>query len=437
MSIRKHSLYLGMSNVLSLGLNFLSGIFLTRLLGAEGRGVLSKLEAGAGLLAQLTTLKSHMGFIYFVANKKIDSRKLFGLAILTILGSLILSGIFLFILNQTGNGGLVLPIGYLNGFFVFYSLLLFLLTESQIIFSAFLRGVKSFRDVYISQIAVSVFRLVLFASVFFLLGKSQIPVKSGILLHLVVLGASLITTLYFFKKTFKINPSFKLSNSGDVIPFFSFVSVSYLALLTNFLMKSIDIWIVEYYYSSVELGYYSVAVNLSLLLMVFPSTIREVFIPYLASSDQEENLKNLKFFSRVSFTGIFIIALVMFLLSDYLIPFLYGEEFTNSVHPFKYLVIAIVVASIGIIFSAYNYGTGIPKLNFYANAISLLVMIVLDLWLIPDYGIEGASIASLATYVTNSFLIFLTVFLKQKLPFTNYLFVTWRDLQEIKRFKRG
>ncbi|GAB4234868.1 MAG: hypothetical protein Tsb0034_08760 [Ekhidna sp.] len=202
-------------------------------------------------------------------------------------------------------------------------------------------------------------------------------------------------------------------------------------------MKSVSIWIVEYFQGSVELGYYAVGVNLSMLLMVLPSTIREVFIPYIASSDREENLKNLTFFSRVGFTLILLIATVIFLLSDHLIPFLYGAEFTSSIVPFKYLLAAIAMTSIGIIFSAYNYGTGSPKLNFYANVVSLVMILVLDFWLIPKYGITGAAIATLITYTFNSALIFFTVIFNQKLPIKNYFFVSWEDIKKLRKFKRG
>lgn len=437
MSIKKHSLYLGFTNVVTLGINFVGGIFLTRLLGPEGRGVLTKLEAGAGLLAQITTFKSHMGFVYFVANEKVDRRKLLGIGILIIAASLLLSCIILIGLTYSGYETLLLPIGYTNSFFAFYSLVIFILTESQIIFSAFLRGAKSFRDIYVNQIVVSCFRLLLFVSVFYWLGKTTIELHLGIALQVTVLGMSLLTTLYFFKNTLGVKPDFRIDISNDLKPFFSFVSVSYLSLFTNFLMKSVSIWIVEYFQGSVELGYYAVGVNLSMLLMVLPSTIREVFIPYIASSDREENLKNLTFFSRVGFTLILLIATVIFLLSDHLIPFLYGAEFTSSIVPFKYLLAAIAMTSIGIIFSAYNYGTGSPKLNFYANVVSLVMILVLDFWLIPKYGITGAAIATLITYTFNSALIFFTVIFNQKLPIKNYFFVSWEDIKKLRKFKRG
>lgn len=49
-NIKRNVGKLGIVNVISLVLNFVSGILLIRILGVEGWGVLVKIEVGVGLL---------------------------------------------------------------------------------------------------------------------------------------------------------------------------------------------------------------------------------------------------------------------------------------------------------------------------------------------------------------------------------------------------
>ncbi len=437
-NIKRNAGKLGIANVISLALNFVSGILLTRILGAEGRGVLAKIEAGAGLLGQLTTLKSHMGVIYFIANEKIARQKIVTLALLIILSSLLLSWGIIIGLNHFGYSSIILPIGYDSDFFILYSLILFLLTQGRTIISGFLRGIKNFHEIYVNQLLIAGTKLLLFAGVFYAisLNSKQVDVQEGLLLHLSVVALAFASTVYFFLKNFNLKLDFSLPRETVLSPFFGFVGVSALALITGFLNLKLDIWLVEYFSGTENLGFYAVAVNLGALLLIFPSTIREVLMPYISSGNKEENLKNLAFFSRLNFTGIILVITFLIILAPYFIPFLYGKEFQQSVGPFQILILGIAFRGFAIVFSAYNYGSGAPKLNFYSNLIGLTSTICLGLFLIPKYGINGAAITSLASYAINAMVIFASVILVHKVSLAqfNFFLITGHDLAPIKKW---
>lgn len=433
MSIKKSAAKLGLANVLSIGLNFFSGVILTRILGEEGRGVLAKIEAGIGLLAQITTLKSHVGIIYFTANEKIAQRKLITIGISVIFTSLILSGSIIYILKLLGYSQLILPAGYTSNFFVLYALLLFLTTQGQILLSAFLRGIKNFQEVYVNQIFVSSSKLIIYVSIFCLalyFGRN-ISLSEGLIMHLGITLLALGSTIFFFLKNFKVKLDFNLPWKSVLAPFFGYVSISALSLIVNFLNLKLDIWLVEHYQGTSQLGFYAVAVNLCALISVLPNTFREVLLPYISDGARDDNVKNLIFFSRFTFTAVSLVALTLFLTSKFLIPFLYGSQFLNSVAPFNILLIGMIFNAVGVVFSAYNYGVGKPKLNLYANLVGLSLTIILGFVLIPRFGINGAAFSSAVAYFSSASLIIYSVLKSNQLPFRNYFLLTQKDLQPI------
>jgi len=83
------------------------------------------------------------------------------------------------------------------------------------------------------------------------------------------------------------------------------------------------------------------------------------------------------------------------------IGLLYGEAFTGAVVPLLILLPGVVLVSQVHIFYSDLNGRGKPGATTISALLSLLVTIILDLALIPRYGIIGAAIASLCAYAVE------------------------------------
>jgi O-antigen/teichoic acid export membrane protein len=90
-----------------------------------------------------------------------------------------------------------------------------------------------------------------------------------------------------------------------------------------------------------------------------------------------------------------------YLLSIYLVPILFGEEFRESVQCIGFLLIGVVPFCLSMAVSGYFAGTGRVRINLYSAILGFIVCMAADLLLIPSYGILGAAIASSISYIST------------------------------------
>jgi O-antigen/teichoic acid export membrane protein len=79
----------------------------------------------------------------------------------------------------------------------------------------------------------------------------------------------------------------------------------------------------------------------------------------------------------------------------------YGSQYIPSILPLNLLIPGILALSLtkpAAVFVAYQFG--LSKVNLQAAALGLLLNLVLNLFLIPRYGILGAALASTISYLS-------------------------------------
>jgi O-antigen/teichoic acid export membrane protein len=91
-------------------------------------------------------------------------------------------------------------------------------------------------------------------------------------------------------------------------------------------------------------------------------------------------------------------AVIMFVVSRELILLVFGPAMTPALVPLWLLLPGIVFMAAAKVISSYLSGIGKPIYTTYIAAGAVIVTVVLDLALIPPYGISGAAIASTITY---------------------------------------
>ena len=88
----------------------------------------------------------------------------------------------------------------------------------------------------------------------------------------------------------------------------------------------------------------------------------------------------------------------------------------------------IAVFSTVNILAAYIAGIGQPRLNLLVAVVALVVTISLDLYLIPRFGILGASLASTASYSVSAILTIILYVRKTGSPLRQILIPTGEDI---------
>lgn len=184
----------------------------------------------------------------------------------------------------------------------------------------------------------------------------------------------------------------------------TFFSYSFIVFFTNviqFLAYRVDYWMVDYYHGKEALGLYSLATKLGQMLWVLPALLASIIFPLVADKEKKYNENNLFSLIRIANTGLLILALLSFTLAGWVIPVVIGEDYRPSVIPFLYLLPGLFLFCINIMLAAYFAGKGRPYVNLTGSVICFSLIVTLDFFLIPQYGIQGAAIASSIAYGTS------------------------------------
>lgn len=163
------------------------------------------------------------------------------------------------------------------------------------------------------------------------------------------------------------------------------------------------------------LGSYAVASKYAELLRLPGTALTWVFYPRLAKLGETEAAGVARRMIRPTLIGIVLAAVPIALLTSPVMRLLYGEQFDAAITPARVLLVGMLLAGASGVASAYLYGRGTPGLNSIVLGLGLVVTVVLDLLLIPQFGALGAAVASTAAYLaTDGLLIVLLVRLSSR-----------------------
>jgi len=147
------------------------------------------------------------------------------------------------------------------------------------------------------------------------------------------------------------------------------------------------------------LGLYVVAVTFSSGLNLISSAIATIGFPSLSMTpdinDQSVKISRLL---RLNFWACGMGAIVMIVISPYLLPLLFGSAYASSVQVAQVLIMAAFFSGANSVLASSVKGTGRPIISTYSELIGLLVTVIILYLLLPRMLIMGAAIASLVAY---------------------------------------
>jgi O-antigen/teichoic acid export membrane protein len=180
--------------------------------------------------------------------------------------------------------------------------------------------------------------------------------------------------------------------------FFTFGIRGYAANLMTLLSYRLDGLIVNGLKGVTLLGYYSVATAMAETLTYGAVGFALVLFPQVSSVDKKEADRITPVVCRNAVFLTLAGAVIMFVASRELILLIFGPAMTPALVPLWLLLPGIVFMAAAKVISSYLSGIGKPIYTTYIAAGAVIVTVVLDLALIPPYGISGAAIASTITY---------------------------------------
>lgn len=166
-----------------------------------------------------------------------------------------------------------------------------------------------------------------------------------------------------------------------------------------------------------DVGLYRVAVQLSLLVSFSLTVLNQMLQPHFArlyAQNEGEALQLLVAKSSIMIFSMAIVSAIIFLVGgEWLIVFIFGEEYRFSFAALQILVVGqLANAMFGSVGALLNM-TGHEKDSMKGMVVAVIVNAVLNLALIPVWGGVGAAIASAVSFVVWNFV--LRVYVKKQL----------------------
>lgn len=417
-------------------LGIVTGIFSTRILGDEAKGVFALFQANTQLFVLIFSLGIQTGIVYFISSGKIKKELVAGMSF-TIFGiSCVALLILLFTSQLFGFAHWFLPKNFTSNLYLISLFILFALTFINSILSGFFQAYSKFVLLNWISITNSIFNTLLFTGLFFFLKNKTLDDADRLnyVLALSVIALLMNTSILFFfqLKRIHIKFDFHFTLRNHIKPFILYNTSIYIGVFVNFFNYRLDLWLINVYLEDKELSYYSLAANIVQIILYIATAIAGVMLPNLSSRTGNDRILTFVKITRISFVLFIGIVLCAFLLSSFVIPLLYGNEFQSSVFPFQLLLIGITLSCCSQLFSQLLLVENQNKMNILACTVGLIITIIGGLILIPMYGIIGASIATTLTYLVIFVLTYIFV-LKYTRSVTSNLFIpTKEDISTLK-----
>ena len=374
------------------------------MLGASGQGelalytnfiLLSSLLLGAGLPA---------GIVHFIAARKIEKKQVLSILLTVLLIGFALLLLVLSVLQSATLFSTFIPALFHNYSVWFWLMLLHLLLVLLNIFlSSILQAEALFSKASYILISGSITLLLLYALRYFAITGIHIPPLNWILLALI--SGQLIQLFLFLRQVYTNNPDYlhlEQIQIGAIRPLIQFAFLAFMTNLIQFLSYKMDIWFVNYFHGKQLTGIYALGVSLAQMLWLLPSAIQSVLYAFISTHTDRQLIiqRTIKTTRQIAVYAVSA-GITGYLLSIYLVPILFGEEFRESVQCIGFLLIGIVPFCLSMAVSGYFVGTGRVRINLYSAILGFIVCMAADLLLIPSYGILGAAIASSISYLST------------------------------------
>jgi O-antigen/teichoic acid export membrane protein len=180
----------------------------------------------------------------------------------------------------------------------------------------------------------------------------------------------------------------------------------WMSAIVSVIYLKIDTIMIEQMIGIAATGQYTAVARLSELWYVIPATLAARYYPDLLKAyhqSWEGYLWILKKRSIQFFTLAVVIAIAMTLTAKWIMLLAYGEKFVESATVLQIHVWAGCFIFVRALISQHLIITGNEPLSLLSHGVGAILNVLLNMWLIPIYGIEGAAWATLISYAYASF----------------------------------
>lgn len=375
-------------------LAMVSGVIVARQLGPERRGYFGLVILAVNLITALGHMGLGTSVSYYTGKNEIKRSDILTFIIAgSLFLGIILGGLFFFVSPHILNIWKEIPHSVMMIGLIAVPPIFFLN-----FFSRFLLGMMRVRQNNITNLlrTLSYVSLVV-VFVWFM--------KGGVRETTICFTASVIISgilgLLIFTKGARPAPAI---NTSLIKPFLGYGIRAYMLLVFTFLNYRVDIFLIKYFLTASDVGFYQIAVNVAERLWYIPNALSAMLFPTLLSMTSGSS----RFTARVCRNSLFImlmLAIIILAGGRFAIVLLYGEEYLPASFALYSILWGITIFPVYKLLSVDFATRNKLGISIFASLTGIAVNIAANIYLIPRYGIVGAGIATSLSYTVLSLIL--------------------------------
>ncbi len=433
MSMKRGIFYTFVTQAPTLLLFFVSSTLMTRILGDEGRGAYALITNQVALFSMLLSINIGFGVSYFTSKNGAERSVIGTGATLLFINIALTPLILLGVRSSAPLTAILMPneaVHWLYWGYVYLSIILAMLNGT---IAAVLLGLKEFKVLNWMSIFNAALSAIGFTLLYFFKDRIGPGTELSAVLTVTIVILLLVSVMWCVMYTVLVGmPVLPIWSWKIIRPIIAFSLVGHLSNLINLVNYRFDVWVVDQYHGASALGLYAVAVGVGQLLFYVPEPFSRVVQPYLYGQRKDELLPRFKMVARLNFSAVLVLSVGLAFMAPWLIPILFGDVFGSSVTALWLLLPGILFSSAFKLLAQLVVQGGGQRFNLLATSIGALVTILLDLALIPLWGIEGAAIASTISYLSILVAVLSVIRYRLGIPVHDLFLVRYSDLGSLR-----
>jgi O-antigen/teichoic acid export membrane protein len=185
----------------------------------------------------------------------------------------------------------------------------------------------------------------------------------------------------------------------QLVKFSSWIGISNILWV---ILSKLDVLLLGRIVSSLQLGIYGIASQLTVVITQLISALAAVLAPRFASFKGKREMN--QFLIKFSFAigGLITVIILLLPLSYFVLPLILGEEYREALPIFIVLIIAGFVLLLATpLHEAIRYFFQKPKVFLYVYSVQLFLIFILGIYFTYFYGILGMAIGVLVGNIAN------------------------------------
>ncbi|MDD4969660.1 MAG: oligosaccharide flippase family protein [Paludibacter sp.] len=197
--------------------------------------------------------------------------------------------------------------------------------------------------------------------------------------------------------SFSAIKTFSIKNLSQFSIHWKYAKTSMLAYLLSDISAYVDILLISFFIRDMnQIGFYSFALTITVVLKIIPSTVQQITIPYFSSLSQQKSefLQAFKQYNKLLYIIIAISLLGVLLFIPFFLHFIFNGKYDPSLQYFPYLAIGWSLRLLSQLQNGAIFGLGKIQYNVYTSLITLVFNLIVISISLYFFGLMGAAYSS-------------------------------------------